>query len=155
MKENRARYTIREMAGLFWVSSEAYYKWATYGVSSRRSQVDTELLRLIREIVLRHHRRYGSPRVREELRRLYGKRVSLKKVARVMRENNLNARHRRKFISITNSNHGLPVCENLLDRQFGAEKGGRKWVSDITYLRTSDGWVYLMVALSTCSTGRS
>jgi transposase InsO family protein len=147
MNEHRNRYTIREMAGLFGVSSGAYYKWAKNGVSLRRSTADAELLRFIREIVIQHHRRYGSPRVREALRREYGKRVSLKKVARLMRENGLNARRRRKFIPTTNSNHGLPVCENLLDRQFHAEKGGQKWVSDITYLRTCDGWVYLTVVL--------
>jgi transposase InsO family protein len=64
-----------------------------------------------------------------------------------MRENGLNARRRRKFIPTTNSNHGLEVCENILDRQFHAGKGGEKWVSDITYLRTVGGWVYLTVVL--------
>jgi transposase InsO family protein len=64
-----------------------------------------------------------------------------------MRENGLNARGRRKFIPTTNSNHGFPVCENLLNRQFHAEGGGQKWVSDITYLRTIGGWVYLTVVL--------
>jgi hypothetical protein len=157
MAENRGRYAIREMAAnivriLFGVSGGAYYKWAKNGVSQRRSREDAELLRLIREIVLKHHRRYGSPRVREELRRDYGKRASLKKVARLMRENGLNARRRRKFIPTTNSNQetygfSLPMCENLLDRQFHAEKGGQKWVSGITYLRTADGWVYLTVVL--------
>ncbi|GHU81066.1 hypothetical protein FACS189468_2710 [Spirochaetia bacterium] len=100
MKENRRRYTIREMAGLFGVSSGAYYKWAKHGVSERRGQEDAALLRLIRDIVFKHHRRYGSPRVREALRTDYGKRVSLKKVARLMRENGLNARRRRKFMSL-------------------------------------------------------
>jgi transposase InsO family protein len=147
MSENRGRYAIREMAGLFGVSSGAYYKWAKHGVSQRRSQEDAELLCLIRAIVVEHHRRYGSPRVREELRKKHGKRVSLKKVARLMRENGLNARRRRKFIPTTNSNHGLPVCKNLLNRQFAAEKAGQKWVSDITYLRTVDGWVYLTAVL--------
>jgi transposase InsO family protein len=64
-----------------------------------------------------------------------------------MRENGLNARRRRKFIPTTNSNHGLPVCENILDRQFYAEQGGEKWVSDITYLRTQGGWVYLTTVI--------
>ena len=64
-----------------------------------------------------------------------------------MRENGLNARRRRKHIPTTNSNHAFPVCENILDRQFHAEVGGQKWVSDITYLRTRDGWVYLAAVL--------
>ncbi|MDR3115480.1 MAG: IS3 family transposase [Treponema sp.] len=67
--------------------------------------------------------------MREELRSTYGKRVSRKKVARLMRENGRNARRRGKFIPTTTSNHGLPVCENLLNREFHAEKGGEKGVS--------------------------
>jgi putative transposase len=104
-------------------------------------------LRLILEIVAKHHRRYGSPRVRRELRDTYGKRASLKKVARLMRENGLNARKSRKFILTTNSNHTLTVFENILSREFYADSGGLKWVSDITYLRTKNGWVYLTVVL--------
>ena len=64
-----------------------------------------------------------------------------------MREHGLNARRRRKFIPTTDSKHGLAVCENILNRQFHAEQGGQKWVSDITYLRTLGGWVYLTVVL--------
>jgi transposase InsO family protein len=105
------------------------------------------LIRLIRETQSAHHHRYGSPRVREALWRDHGIRASRKKVAALMRENGLNARMRRKFIPTTNSRHGLPVCDNLLDRQFHAERGGEKWVSDITYVRTTSGWVYLTVVL--------
>jgi transposase InsO family protein len=90
----------------------------------------------------------AARRVREALlRRDYGKRVSRKKVARLMRENGLNARRKRKFIPTTNSHHGRPVCANLLNRQFHTEQGGQKWVSDITYLRAIGGWLYLAVML--------
>jgi transposase InsO family protein len=109
--------------------------------------MDADLVRLIREIVVRHHLRYGSPRVRAELRLKYGKRVSLKKVARLMREHRLNARIRRSFVRTTNSKHGFAVCENLLNREISACGSGQKWVSDITYLRTTDGWVYLTVVM--------
>jgi hypothetical protein len=68
MKENRGRYTIGEMAGCFGVSCSAYYRWVRYGVSERRCSADAELIFLIREIQSTHRRRYGSPRVREELR---------------------------------------------------------------------------------------
>ncbi|MCL1837486.1 MAG: IS3 family transposase [Treponema sp.] len=147
MRENRSRYTVREMAGLLGVSRSAYYQWARGKKPSRRGEADAELIRLIREIVARHHRRYGSPRVRQELRRVYGKRVSLKKVARLMRENSLNARRRRKYIPTTDSRHSLQVCENILNQEFHAEQGGQKWVSDITYLRTKDGWLYLTTVI--------
>jgi len=147
MRANKARYTVKEMAGLFGVSRNAYYQWARKGVSLGRTAADAELVRLIRQIQARHQRRYGSPRVQRELRYAYGKRVSVKKVARLMRENGLNARRKRMFIRTTETNHSLEVCENILNREFHAEKGGQKWVSDITYLRTLDGWVYLTVVL--------
>ena len=140
-------YAVKEMARLFGVSRSAYYKWVRDGVSQRRKEADACLVRLIREIVTRHHRRYGSLRVRQELRNVYGKRVSRKKVAQLMREHGLNARRRRKCTPTTNSNHVFPVLENILNRQFHAERGGMKWVSDITYLRTAFGWVYLTVIL--------
>jgi transposase InsO family protein len=147
MRESRGRRTVREMAGLFGVSGGAYYRWATRGVSGRRGATDAELAGLIREIVLKHRYRYGSPRVREALRRDYGKRVSRKKVAALMRKHGLNARGKRKFIRTTDFRHGLPVCQNILSRQFHAEGAGEKWVSDITYLRTTGRWVYLTVVL--------
>ncbi|MDR1445687.1 MAG: IS3 family transposase, partial [Treponema sp.] len=75
MSENRGRYTVREMAGLLGVSCSAYYTWAKKDTASGREEEDAELVRLIREIVEQHHWRYGSPRVRETLRRDYGKRV--------------------------------------------------------------------------------
>jgi transposase InsO family protein len=71
----------------------------------------------------------------------------VKKAARLMRENGLNARRQGKFIPTTSSNHGLAVCENLLNREFQAETAGEKWVSDITYLRVLGGWIYLTVVL--------
>jgi transposase InsO family protein len=96
------------MAELLGVSRSAYYRWTKHGVSDRQEKADEELLRLIREIVKRHHRRYGSPRVRWELRLLYGKKVSRKKVARLMRNNNLNARRKGKFIPTTDSSDFSP-----------------------------------------------
>ena len=147
MKANKGRYAVKGMAVLLGVSRTAYYQWARNGVSQRREAADAELLRLIREIVTTHRRRYESPRVRRELRDAYGKRVSVKKVAHVMREHGLNAVRRRAFIRTTESHHTLGVCEHILNREFHGEKGGQKWVSDITYLRTVHGWVYLTVVL--------
>jgi transposase InsO family protein len=114
-------------------------------VSKRREHADAAVVSFIREIQTGHGRRYGSLRVRETLVREYGKGVSRKEVAPLMRENGLNARRRRKVIPTTHSNHGRPVCEHSLNRRFHTEKGGTHGVSDITYLRTSGTWVYLTV----------
>jgi transposase InsO family protein len=147
IQEHKNEYTIKEMTALLGMSRSAYYHWSRNGFSSRRAKEDAELLHLIKEIVENHHRRYGIPRVREELRNKYGKRVSLKKVARMMRENGLNARRKTKHIKTTDSKHNLPVCENILNQEFYAEKAGQKWVSDITYLRTIAGWLYFTVII--------
>jgi transposase InsO family protein len=147
IQANLGTWTVTEMAALFGVSASAYYRWAKHGVSLRRQAEDAELLELIRGIVERHKRRYGSPRVRRELRELHGKRVSLKRVARLMREDGLNARRGWRRPHTTDSGHGLGACENVLNRDFRAEEPGRKWVSDITYLRILGGWLYLTVVL--------
>jgi len=147
IQKNIGQYTVREMAGLFGVSRGAYYKWVKAGCPSQDSNPDVELINLIQEIVLKHHRRYGILRVRKELWIKHGITISRKKMAKLMRENHLNARRWKKHIPTTNSKHSLPVCENILNREFYAEKSGQKWVSDITYLRTLNGWIYLTVVI--------
>jgi transposase len=92
IQANRDDYTVREMAGIFGVSCAAYYKWAKYGWSDRRRKADEELAGLIRLIQEKHCYQYGSPRMREILRWEYGKEVSRKRTARLMREHGLNAR---------------------------------------------------------------
>ena len=146
-QENKGEFTVKEMTEHLGVSREAYYQWTRRGFSNRQSEEDAELLGLIREIVTKHFRRYGILRVRKELLKEYGKRVSRKKVARLMRENGLNARRKRKYVKTTDSKHSLPVCENILNQVFYAEKPGQKWVSDITYLRTTGGWLYFTVII--------
>jgi len=147
IQENKGEFTVKEMTGLLGVSREAYYQWTRRGFSNRQLEEDAELLGLIREIVKTHKRRYGIIRVRKELLKKYGKRVSRKKVARLMRENGLNARRWKKYVKTTDSKHSLPVCENILNQVFYAEKPGQKWVSDITYLRTTGGWLYFTVII--------
>jgi transposase-like protein len=131
IQANRGAYTVREMAGLLGLSG-AFYRWAQYGRSMRRREADAALLCLIREIVARQHRRYGSPRGRAEWPLMDGKWASLKTVARLMRENNLNARLRRSCTRTSNSRHGLPVCENPLNRDFSACHCGQQGVYDST-----------------------
>jgi len=147
MQGNKSRYAIKEMAGLFGVSRGAYYKWVKAGCPNRDENPDAGIIELIREIAIKHQRRYGILRVRKELWEKHGINISRKKAARLMRENGLNARRKRKYIPTTDSKHLLPVCENILNRAFKAEKPGEKWVSDITYLRSSDGWIYLTVVI--------
>jgi transposase InsO family protein len=135
------------MSELFGISRSAYYKWLKSGFSKTQDDPDADLIRLIKEIVLNHNYRYGSPRVKKELLKKHGIRVSRKKIARILREHGLNARRMRKYTRTTDSRHSYPVCENILNRDFFAAKPGQKWVSDITYLREINGWVYLTVII--------
>jgi len=101
---------------------------------------------LILQIFEEHHGRYGSPRAWVELQSLKW-RVSRKRVERLMKGQGLRARRRRKWAKTTDSQHRLAYADNILGRNFHATNPGEKWVSDITYLRTSSGWLYLTVIL--------
>src|SRR3989442_12527911 len=90
--------------------------------------------------------RYGSPRVYRELQ-AQGHDVGRHRVARLMREQGLQARKKRRFQRTTDSQHNLPVTPNVLDRQFTVAAPNMAWVSDITYLWTHEGWLYLVVIL--------
>jgi putative transposase len=90
--------------------------------------------------------RYGSPRVTEELRRR-GYRVGRNRVARLMRESKLGRRVKKRFRSTTDSKHGLPVAENLLQRKFTVTGPNVVWASDLSYVSTVEGWLYLCVIL--------
>ena len=112
----------------------------------RREEKDRELSALTGRIFGEHRGRYGSPRVWEELKSR-GWRVGRKRVERLMREQHLQARKRRKRVFTTDSRHRLPIAGNLLNRDFHAVCPGEKRVSDITCLRTGCGWLYLTVIL--------
>jgi transposase InsO family protein len=99
--------------------------------------------RAMREIhAQRHQGSYGSPRMHRELK-FQGHAVSENTVARLMKEHGLRARTARKFRPTTDSNPALAVAQNVLDRQFQANRPNEKWVSDITYVWTDEGWLYL------------
>ncbi len=91
-------------------------------------------------------RTYGSPRILRDLRE-DGRRVSRKRVARLMRELGLEGRRKRRFRATTDSRHRFPVAPNLLMRHFDVEAPNTAWVTDITYLATLEGWLYLVVIL--------
>lgn len=93
---------------------------------------------------------YGSRRVMHALR-AQGLRIGRYRVRRLMREADLRAKWKRKFISTTHSRHDLPVAPNVLERRFDVAQPDRAWVSDITYIRTDAGWLYLAVVLDLCS----
>jgi transposase InsO family protein len=143
--DHRKRWHIARMAKVLEVSTSGYYAWKKRKPSARKTS-DLELVAKIREIQERHKRRYGSPRVHAELGAM-GIKVGRKRVARLMRLNDLSCMPRRRFIATTDSRHHEPVAPNILDRQFTVAVPNTVWVSDITYLPTADGWLYLCVVI--------
>jgi transposase InsO family protein len=119
-------------------------------VESERSRRDAELLTTIKLVFAEHKGRYGAPRVHAALRHR-GIAVSRKRVGWLMRESGLRARSSRKFNATTDSAHSTPVSPNVLERDFAAPRPDVAWVSDITYIWTDEGWLYLCVILDLCS----
>ena len=133
------------MCRVLGMAPSRYYEWQREQ-QSERAREEAELLVSIRRIFALYRGRYGAPRVHDQLRR-EGVRVSRKRVARLMREAGLRAKGRRKYKATTDSNHAQPVAPNLLQRDFHAERPDAVWVSDITYIWTRQGWMYLAVIL--------
>ncbi len=123
------------------VSRSCYYRWYNGGVSKREKE-NQELSLIITEVFEESKRRYGSPRITEELRRR-GISVSRPRVAKLMRYNGLRSKVKKQYRVTTNSNHKLAISENLLNRNFNPTGLNQAWVSDITYIRTLEGWLYL------------
>jgi putative transposase len=134
------------------VSRSGYYAFKTRPKSSQRIAND-QLLLEIRRVFLEHDSNYGSPRVWHQLHHVDRIHCSENRVARVMRVNGLVAVHKRKFRVTTNSKHAHPVWPNVLNRQFVAEQPNAVWVSDITYVWTGEGWLYVATVLDLFSRG--
>lgn len=133
------------MCGAFQISQSSYYHWLKHGTSERWKENESLLIEIM-DIFEDSKRSYGSPRMTEELK-VRGWNVSRPRVARIMKAAGLVARRRRKFIATTDSKHNYPVAPNVLDRHFSASKPGEVWVSDVTYVRTKRGWLYLTVII--------
>jgi transposase InsO family protein len=127
------------------IERSGYYAWLKRKPSARAK--NNEIMdNKIAAIFKRHHGRYGAPRITDELT-AGGERCSKNKVARRMKELNLQAKAKKKFKVTTDSKHNLPVAANLLNRDFTASALNQKWVGDISYIWTDEGWLYLAVVI--------
>lgn len=127
------------------VSRSGYYAWLKRP-PSERERADQELAQLIRATHQRSRGTYGSPRIHAELK-AQGRKVGRKRVARLMRCDTLAARQRRRFKVTTCALPGRPVAPNVLKQQFSAQCPNEKWLADITYIPTREGWLYLAAVL--------
>ena len=141
----KAEHEVSTLCRVLRVGRSGYYAWLERD-ESEHSKADRRLAVEVRAVFAEKKKRYGSPRVYRELR-TKGVCVGRHRVARLMSEQKLRARPRRKFVKTTESNHGLPTPPNLLDRKFAVEEPDRVWAADVTYLPTLEGWFYLAVVL--------
>jgi putative transposase len=152
IQAHREEFPVSLMCRALRVSRSGFYDW-TKRDPSERTQAEQRLLLEIRAVHRRSGRTYGSPRVHRTLRKR-GIRCSKKRVERLMREDGLRAKKKRRFRSTTDSSHSRPVAPNHLNRRFAVQQIGginRVWASDITYLPTREGWLYLAVVLDLAS----
>lgn len=127
------------------VSKAGYFAWR-HRPESHRGGEDRALTTRIQVIHADSRKTYGSPRVHRELRS-QGTQISRKRVERLMREAGVRVKPQARFVVTTDSDHGLPVAPNLLQQDFSASAPDRRWVTDITYVPTGEGWLYVAAIL--------
>lgn len=141
----KANYPVTVLCRCLRVSPSAYYDW-TQRKPSKRSQEDENILERMRRIHGEHYQRYGSRRHHAELRN-HGIFVGRNRVRRLMKLGELVARRRKPYRVTTKSNPDHPVAPNHLDRDFRPAEPNQAWVCDITYVPTTEGWLYLAIVL--------
>jgi len=127
------------------ISSGGYYNWESNPTTNRVKR-DNELTDKIKAIHQSSRGIYGSPRITKELN-MQGEKTSTKRVTRLMKESNIRSMRKIKYKATTNSKHQYSIADNVLDRSFSASRSAQKWVSDITYISTNQGWLYLTVII--------
>lgn len=146
MKNNSTQFPVKKMAQLFNVSRSSYYAWIQRKPSVHE-QRDEEIVTEIKRIFKEKKKKYGSPRIYNEMR---GTKYfcSRSRIARLMRENDIIARQKKKRFKITtDSSHSYPIAPNRLNRNFTTDNLNQCWLSDITYIDTDEGWLYLCTIL--------
>jgi putative transposase len=139
-------YPVLALCEVLEVSLSGYRSWKRGGTAQRKRLTDIQLLTLIRSVHAEVKGAYGSPRMTIEIR-ARGFPAGKERVERLMRENNIRARHKRRYKVTTDSKHKLPIAPNLLDRNFTTNAPNQVFTSDITYIWTDEGWLYLAVVL--------
>jgi len=160
IQEHQGQFQMTVLLGVAGVSGSAFYQWQKRPMS-QRAQHKKKLVTHIRALFQENQGRYGSPRIHRELQasrvtgiesyrhrelQALGIECSQKRVARLMREQNLVVRPTRRFVATTDSAHALPVAQNLLNREYQVEAVAgvnRAWAGDITYIPTAQGWLYV------------
>lgn len=142
--QNKKAWPIEMMCRILGVRRNGYYRYQKQG--ARDNPEDLELKEWLQKIAESSRHTYGSRRMQKALNAL-GFPVGRNKTRRLMKEANIFVRYRKKYKVTTNSKHGKPIFENILNRQFKVMEPNKAWVSDMTYLWTQEGWLYLAVVI--------
>ena len=145
IKAHQEVFAVTRMCELFSVSQSAYYDWLTRP-ESQRSEEDRRLSEKVKQSHEASREVYGARRICEDLLS-DGETVSRTRVGRLMEEQGLASKTKRKFKATTNSNHNQPVAPNLLNREFNVAHPDTVYAGDITYISTDEGWLYLAVLI--------
>lgn len=145
IKAHRDSFCVAVMCDVFGVSRSGYYDWFDRAVS-RRDQDNQCLDVEIKAVYKEHKQRYGAPRIAKALQS-QGRACSHTRVARRMKSMNIRGLAKKKFKVTTDSNHKKPVYSNVLNRDFSTTALNQKWVGDITYIATEEGWLYLAIII--------
>jgi transposase InsO family protein len=147
IEAHRDSYSVTMMCRLLGVSRSGLHA-ARVRTASARARTDAQLLDEIRRRQRKHRGRYGRRRMGREINQVFKQRVNTKRIGRLMREADLQSRVRRRFrVVTTDSKHEHPIAPNVLARDFEATGPNQKWLADLTYVPTAEGWLYLALIL--------
>ena len=138
-------FPVGKMCKVLEVSKSGYYKWLQWQ-PGKRALFNQQLTKEIKQVYQNSKRRYGSPRIAKELQ-MQGIKASIPLVARLMKKENIRSIIKKRFKQTTDSKHHYPVAENKLMQQFTDKEKNEVWVSDLTYIHTQQGWLYLTTVI--------
>ena len=145
IQEHKKSFNITIMCQIIKVDKSSYYHWINKGCVMKK--VDNRLNILIKSIFIQGRNNYGTRRIQDKLKELYGLLVSRKRISSIMKDLNLKVKMKRRYKNTTDSNHNLPIAPNILNRDFYASNPDEKYVGDITYIQTGEGWLYLATVI--------
>lgn len=145
INEHKESFSIKLMCKVIKVDKSSFYHWIKAGCVVNK--VDKQLNELIKSIFVLGRNNYGTRRIQSKLLELYGLIVSRKRISAIMKYLNLKVKMKRRYKNTTDSNHNLPIAANTLNRDFHASQPDKKYVGDITYIATGEGWLYLATVI--------
>ena len=147
IQQHRDSYSVTLMCQLLGVSRSGWHAAQVRGTPAR-THTDAQLIAEIQRRQHHHRGRYGRRRMTREVRTVLGQPINEKRIGRLMRQAGVQSRKRRRFrVVTTDSKHAHPVAPNVLARDFAATAPNQKWLADLTYVPTAEGWLYLALIL--------